>query len=100
MTYPTQQGRIADMQKVVKEQTLKRLKTARGHLDHVIKQVEEEKYCIEILQQSLAVQSALRAIDNIILKGHLEVHVSKAMHGKDKQKSIQEVVDVFEKARR
>lgn len=88
------------MQKTVKQSALKRLKTARGHLDHVIIQVEKEKYCIDILQQSLAVQSALRAVDNIILKGHLEEHVSHAMYGKDRQKSIQEVVDVFEKARR
>lgn len=88
------------MQKIVKEEALKRLRTARGHLDHVISQIESEKYCIDILQQSLAVQSALKAVDNIILKGHLEEHVSHAMHGKDQQKSIQEVVDVFEKARR
>ena len=83
------------MQKYVKENALKRLKSAQGHLDHVIKQVEEEKYCIDILQQSLAVQAALRAIDNIILKGHLEEHVTHAMHGKDQQESIQEIVDVF-----
>lgn len=88
------------MKKAVKEQALKRLSTARGHLDHVIRMIETEKYCIEILQQSLAVQAALRAVDNIILKGHLEEHVAHAMHGKDQQKSIQEVVDVFEKARK
>ena len=88
------------MQKAVKQNALKRLKSAQGHLDHVIKQVEGEKYCIDILQQSLAVQSALRAVDNIILKGHLEEHVAHAMHGKNQQKSIQEVVDVFEKARK
>ena len=88
------------MKKVVKEQALKRLRTAGGHLNHVIRMIETEKYCIEILQQSLAVQAALRAVDNIILKGHLEEHVAHAMHGKDQQKSIQEVVDVFEKARK
>ena len=88
------------MQKAVKANALKRLKSAKGHLDHVIKQIEQEKYCIDILQQSLAVQSALRAVDNVILKGHLEEHVAHAMHGKDKGKSIQEIVDVFEKARK
>lgn len=84
----------------VKKNALKRLLTARGHLDHVISQVESEKYCIDILQQSLAVQSALRAVDNLILKGHLEEHVTHAMHGKNQAKSIQEIVDLFEKARR
>ena len=88
------------MQKAVKANALKRLKSAKGHLEHVVKQIEQEKYCIDILQQSLAVQSALRAVDNIILKGHLEEHVSHAMHGNEQQKSIQEVVYVFEKARR
>lgn len=88
------------MQTPVKSEALKRLRMARGHLEHVISAVEAEKYCIDILQQSLAVQAALRAVDNVILKGHLEEHVSQAMHGKNKEKSIQEVVDVFEKARR
>ena len=88
------------MQKAVKASALKRLRTARGHLDFVISMIDKEKYCIDILQQSLAVQSALRAVDNLILKGHLEEHVSHAMHGKDQAKSIQEIVDVFEKARK
>ena len=78
------------MQSHVKVNVLKRLKTAYGHLDHVIKAVESEQYCIDILHQSLAVQSALRAVDSIILKGHLEEHASSAMQGKDKEKSIQE----------
>ncbi|MEK7580886.1 MAG: metal-sensing transcriptional repressor [Patescibacteria group bacterium] len=88
------------MQKTVKENALKRLRTARGHLDHVISQVESEKYCIDILQQSLAVQSALRAVDHLILKGHLEEHVSNAMQSKDKDKSIGEIIEIFDKARR
>lgn len=88
------------MQAQVKSEAIKRLRTARGHLEHVISAVQSEKYCIDILQQSLAVQSALRAVDNIILKGHLEEHASHAMHGKDKNKAIKEVMDVFDKARR
>lgn len=88
------------MQDIVKSEALKRLSSARGHLDHVISQIESEKYCIDILQQSLAVQAALRAVDHIILKGHLEEHVSKAMHGDEKDKSINEVVEIFDKARR
>ncbi len=84
----------------VKKDALKRLKSARGHLDHVIKMVNSEEYCIDILQQSLAVQSALRAVDNLILKGHLEEYVHQAMHTRNKEKSIREIIDVFEKARR
>lgn len=88
------------MKDTVKKEALKRLKSAHGHLDHVIKLVEGEKYCIDILQQSLAVQSALRAVDHIMLKGHLEEHASHAMHGKDKNKAIKEVMEIFDKTRR
>ena len=88
------------MQQIVKKDALNRLKSARGHLYHVITQVENEKYCVDILQQSLAVQSALKAVDHMILKGHLEEHVSHAMHGKDQQKAIDEVIDVFDKVRK
>ncbi len=88
------------MQQTVKQDALKRLRSARGHLNHVISAVDSEKYCIEILQQSLAVQAALKAVDHIILKGHLEEHVSHAMHGKDQDKAIKEVIDIFDKARK
>ena len=88
------------MQQKVKSESLKRLRTARGHLESVIRMIESEKYCIEILQQSRAVQAALRAVDQIILKGHLEEHVSHAMQGKHKAKSIKEIIDIFDKARK
>lgn len=88
------------MQAQVKKEATTRLKRAKGHLEHVIKMIEKEEYCIDILQQSLAVQSALKAVEHILLKGHLEEHVSMAMQNKDKEKSIAEVVNIFDKARK
>lgn len=88
------------MKQDVKKEAINRLKSARGHLDHVISQVENENYCIDILQQSLAVQSALKAVDQLILKGHLEEHVSEAVKGRNKSEAIREVIDIFDKARK
>ncbi len=89
------------MQAPIKKDSLKRLKTVRGHLSHIIKAVEEERYCIDILQQSSAVQAALRSFDGVVLKGHLEEHASMAMKkkGKAQEKAIQEIVDIFKKGR-
>ncbi len=89
------------MQTVVKKDSIKRLKTVRGHINHIIKAVEEERYCIEVLQQSSAVQSALRSFDGVILKGHLEEHASIALRkkGKEKEKAIEEIIEVFKKSR-
>lgn len=90
------------MQSYIKKQSLNRLKTIRGHLNHVIQAVEEEKYCIDILQQSSAIQSALSSFDSVVLKGHLEECVTNAMQkrGKEQKKSIKEIVDVFKKGRK
>ena len=39
------------------EKVLLRLKTARGQIDAVIKMIEEDRYCIDIANQLLAIQS-------------------------------------------
>lgn len=84
----------------VNKTAIKRLKVVSGHLRKIIEMVEEDKYCIDILQQSLAVQAALKAVDNLILERHLKRCVSKAVRGPGKEKSIKEILEVFQKARR
>lgn len=78
-------------------EVLKRLKITRGHLGKIIQMVEEGRYCIDILQQSLAVQSALRKADKIILKNHLLTCVARAMKSDQKEEVSEEIVTLFEK---
>ena len=79
------------------ERVLHRLKIARGHLEKVLKMVQDEEYCIDILHQSQAVQEALKEIDNLILKDHLETCASDAIKEGKGEKAIQEVMEVFNK---
>lgn len=48
-----------------------RLRSARGHLDGVIRMVDEDRYCVDLLHQLSAVQGALDRIRRDILEGHL-----------------------------
>lgn len=80
-----------------KGDVLHRLKIAQGHLKKVIKMVEEKEYCIDILNQSLAVQNALKRIDESILENHLKTCVKDAFAGGDDERSIQEIIKVFKK---
>ena len=41
------------------DQTLKRLKTIEGHMRGVIRMVENDEYCIDVIRQIQAVQAAL-----------------------------------------
>lgn len=73
------------------------LKKANSHLDRVIKMVEEKKYCIEILQQNLAVIGLLKSANNKLLQRHLNSCFVSAMRGtneKRKQEMINEILSI------
>ncbi len=73
------------------------LKIARGHLDKVIKMKEDDAYCVDIVHQSIAVQAALRKIDQKILKDHMESCVAEAIRKGNDKEVIDEVMSVMEK---
>lgn len=78
-----------------KDATLHRLKIARGHLDKVIRMVEADEYCIDVLNQSKAVQQALAKADIALLENHLNTCVvDHIKEGKSKM-AIDEVIKIF-----
>lgn len=62
-----------------KRSSLNRLKTVRGHLDAVIRMVDEERYCPEIMKQVSALQASLERVNRILLQNHLETCVTHAV---------------------
>ncbi len=81
------------------EDTLKRLKTIEGHLRGIIRMVEEDAYCIDIIRQIQAVEAALNKVSAQILEGHLNSCVITAVQGEDpaeRQRVLKEVLEVFE----
>jgi DNA-binding FrmR family transcriptional regulator len=56
-----------------------RLRTARGHLDAVLRMVEEDAYCPDVMKQLSAVQGQLERASRIVLRNHLETCVAAAM---------------------
>ena len=73
------------------------LKKARSHLDNVIKMVESGEYCVDILQQNLAVAGLLKSANGKLLKRHLNTCFKKAMKGtneKQKDKMIGEILRI------
>lgn len=81
-----------------RKKLLHRMKIARGHLDKVIEMVEKGEYCLDTIQQSQAVQSALSKVDEAILENHLKTCVRKAMMtGKEADERVAEVIEVFKR---
>lgn len=65
-----------------KKDLINRLARAEGHLKKVREMAEQDVYCIDIITQSLAVQSALRSTDEVILNNHLQTCVKDAFVSK------------------
>jgi len=81
------------------ENTLRRLKTIEGHLRGVIRMVEEDIYCIDVIRQIQAVESALNKVSAQILESHLNSCVITAIQGNDKkerERVLKEITEVFE----
>lgn len=81
------------------ETTLRRLKTIEGHLRGVIRMVEEDAYCIDVIRQIQAVDAALNKVSTQILENHLNSCVITAIQGNDKkerQRVLKEITEVFE----
>lgn len=85
------------MEKVTQNQALRRLKIIKGHLEKVMKMVEKEDYCPDILQQSSAVQAALKKVDELLLESHLKTCLTSAIKSKGGTKEISEVMEAFKR---
>ncbi len=82
-----------------RKQLLNRLKTIEGHVRGVQRMVDEDAYCIDILKQTQAIQSALDKFNSVILASHLNGCVTTAIRSEDPQERervVAELLQVFE----
>ena len=83
------------------QDNLRRLKTVEGHIRGGQRMIEEDSYCIDIIRQIHAIQSALNKISINILDNHLNSCLISAVRGDDPQEQdrvLKEIIDVFKAA--
>src|SRR6201986_2707304 len=78
-----------------KHSALNRLKTVRGHLDAIIRMLETDAYCVDVMKQISAVQAALERTNRGMLHNHLETCFSQAVLGGQGAAAIDELVDAL-----
>jgi CsoR family transcriptional regulator, copper-sensing transcriptional repressor len=75
-----------------------RLKRVEGQVRGVIRMVEEERYCIDVLNQLEAVRAALMRVEAEVLKGHAAhcvAHAIKSGNARDQKEKFDELVELF-----
>ena len=83
------------------EDAKKRLKNVEGHLRGIQRMIDNDAYCIDVIGQIHAAQSALNKVSTMILEEHLHSCLITAVRGDDPQERervLQEITDVFETA--
>lgn len=73
------------------------LKTAAGQIEGISKMIDDDRYCVDISNQILAVQSILRKANNEILKAHLHICVKEAFNEGNEDKKIEEIISIINK---
>ncbi len=87
------------MKHISKKQALNRMNYLIGHLQANKRMVEEDKYCIDIIRQNNAVIAALKKVNDIILRSHLDTCATtaiKSSNEKRRQEVLDELLEIYQ----
>lgn len=80
-----------------KKKALISFKKAQSHLANIIKMVEDDVYCINVMQQNLAIIGLLKSAHQMLMENHLNSCFKSAVSSGDekrKNKMIEEILAV------
>lgn len=73
----------------------RRSKIIEGQFKALCKAIEQDKYCVDILTQSLAIQRSLRSLNKLVLENHLKTCAKEGL-AKENQTVIDELLQLYE----
>ena len=83
-----------------KELIRERLNRINGQINGLKKMVENDRYCLDILQQISSIHEALRGTGKVLMRNYLEICATNAIQSKRKEKQdkiYNELMDVIYK---
>lgn len=81
-----------------KKKVRNRVARIAGQVDGIARMIDEDRYCIDVLDQIAAVRSALNRLAQVMLESHVDTCVAEAFASgskKDRAEKVSEVFDVF-----
>ena len=83
-----------------KPKLLNRLRRVEGQVRGVARMIEDDRYCIDVLNQLQAIRAALTRVETEMLKGHLNHCIESAIVSGDQEeqrRKASELVELFER---
>ncbi len=78
-----------------KADALVRLRSVRGHVDGVIKMIEADTYCVDVVKQISAMRAALDRVARIEIRNHIERCVLDASGVVAQKRAIDDLLEAL-----
>ena len=78
-----------------KEDLEKRLNRIEGQVRGIYRMIDNDRYCIDILNQIIAARAALSKVGLLLLQSHVRGCVASAIKEERSEQAIEELVDVL-----
>ncbi|NTU98593.1 metal-sensing transcriptional repressor [Candidatus Falkowbacteria bacterium] len=80
-----------------KKDATRRLKITAGHLNKIIEMIQDDVYCLDVIQQAAAVRGAIKKAEEVLLSNHLKTCVVRSIKTNDEEKTISELIELYRK---
>jgi DNA-binding FrmR family transcriptional regulator len=84
-----------------KTQLVNRARSIQGHMNAVVRMLEADTYCVDVIKQTQAIEKAIQKLNALILEKHLDECVTTAIRSNktaERERVIKELLEVFETA--
>ena len=80
---------------IKKSDSLTNFKKSKSLLEKIIMMVEDDEYCIDIMQQNLAVIGMLKSAHQILMENHLHHCFLKALESKQNKRKLEMIDEIL-----
>ena len=84
------------MQSDVKDSCTARLRRIEGQVRGLVRMVEEDRYCIDVITQVQAVRAALKRVEEEVLRDHVAHCVEHAIRSGDSREQRRKVAELMQ----
>jgi DNA-binding FrmR family transcriptional regulator len=84
------------MQAKAKTSCLKRLNRIAGQVRGLVRMVDEDRYCIDVITQVSAVRAALKRVEEEVLRDHVSHCVEHAISAGDRDEQRRKIGELIE----
>jgi DNA-binding FrmR family transcriptional regulator len=78
-----------------RKKTLNLVRTARGQMDSAVKMLEDDRYCVDMCKQLLAIPVLLTKAINLVLQSHINTCVINTVNTEEKDEKIEEIFELI-----